>query len=271
MAEAPVRQPAVAGYFYPARPLEVEVELARLVKDVEPKVAARALVVPHAGWRYSGRVAGEVYGRVALPRLAVVLGPNHTGLGAAGSVMAGGRWAVPGGEVAVAEEAARAVLAASRVLEADEEAHRREHAIEVQLPFLLRLRPGLVFVPITLMRADLGFCEDVGRALASAVTSLGEEAVIICSTDLNHYEPQEVSVRKDRLAIAAMLALDPAGLHRAVMEHGISMCGVAPAVAMLAAVRELGAGQAELVRYETSGDVSGDYRRVVGYAGLIIR
>ncbi len=268
--QLPVRRPAVAGLFYPDSPDRMRAELARLIKDVVPKAPARAVVVPHAGWRYSGRVAGEVYGRVKVPRLAVILGPNHTGLGPRGSVMARGRWALPGGEVAVGEELARAILDGSRVLAEDELAHAREHAVEVQLPFLLRLRPEIAVVPITLMGSDLGFCQEVGHAVADAVASSGEPVLLVCSTDLNHYEPQAVSNRKDRLAIDAMLTLEPERLHATLREHRVSMCGVAPAVALLAALRELGPAGAELVRYETSGDVSGDYDRVVGYAGIII-
>ncbi len=270
MHQPSVRRPAVAGLFYPDSADRVEAELARLIKDVAPKTSARAVVVPHAGWRYSGRVAGEVYGRVRLPRVAVILGPNHTGLGPRGSLMTRGRWAVPGGEVAVHEELARAILGGSRVLTEDELAHAREHAIEVQLPFLRRLQPEIAFVPITLMASDLGFCLEVGHAVAAGLASFGEPALLVCSTDLNHYEPQAMSNRKDRLAVAAMLTLEPERLHSVVREHRISMCGVAPAVAVLAALSELGPVGAELVRYETSGDVSGDYDRVVGYAGVII-
>jgi hypothetical protein len=184
--------------------------------------------------------------------------------------MASGRWALPGGEVSIAADLAEAILAGSGVLEADELAHAREHAIEVQLPFLRRLRPDLAFVPITLMRSDLAFCADVGRAVATVVKDWSEPVLLVCSTDLNHYEPQAVSNRKDRLAIEALLSLDPGRILFTVEEHRISMCGVAPAVATLVAMKELGAERAELVRYETSAAVSGDYDRVVGYAGLVI-
>lgn len=260
----------MAGVFYPGHPDEMAAELGRLVEDVTPRVPARAVVVPHAGWMYSGRVAGEVYGRVRVPRLAVVLGPNHTGAGPWGSVMGRGRWAIPGAEVPIAEALADAILAASRVLQEDEAAHRREHAVEVQLPFLRRARPDLAFVPITLGSDDLPFCRDVGRAVAAALRGAGEPVLVVCSTDLNHYESQAVSNRKDRLAIDALLSLDPETLRATVRKHDISMCGVAPALATLAALRELGPGRAELVRYETSGDVSGDHTRVVGYAGLLV-
>ncbi|MGH7263089.1 MAG: AmmeMemoRadiSam system protein B [Candidatus Rokuibacteriota bacterium] len=265
-----VRRPAVAGLFYPSRPEQVEADLARLLEDVQPKVSPHAVVVPHAGWMYSGKVAGAVYGRLALPRLVVLLGPNHTGRGPRGSIMTRGRWAIPGGDLAIAADLARRILAGSRELEEDEAAHAQEHALEVQLPFLRRLRPDIQFVPVTLMKTDLAFCAAVGRAVAAAVKTYPEPVLLISSTDLNHYESQAVSNKKDQLAIEAVLTLDPERLQRTVREHRISMCGIAPTTALLAALGELGASRAELVRYMTSGDVSGDYERVVGYCGIII-
>jgi AmmeMemoRadiSam system protein B len=270
MPAASVRRPAVAGLFYPDRPDEMEEQLRRLVGEGLPACDARALVVPHAAWRYSGRVAGEVYGRIRVPRVAVVLGPNHAGVGPSGSIMIRGRWTLPGGDVSIAEELAQAILEASSELEPDEHAHRDEHAIEVQLPFLRWREPALTFVPILLMRRDLAFCEAVGRAVAEAVGGYPEPAILVCSTDLNHYEPEPISNWKDGLAIDAILALDPARLLSTVGQHAVSMCGIAPTVATLAAMRELGAAGARLVRYETSAAVSGDYARVVGYAGVII-
>ena len=266
-----MRRPAVAGVFYPARADEVHAQLSELVTAAPATVGATAIVVPHAGWMYSGRVAGEVYGRVSLPRLAIVLGPNHRGRGAEGAIVRRGRWHLPGGDVPIAEDLAHAVLATSLALEDDEEAHRLEHAIEVQLPFLRWLRSDLAFVPIILGRIDLGFCDEIGRAVAAAIRTFAEPVLVICSTDLNHYESQTVSNEKDHLAIDAMLAGDAARLGAVVSKRRISMCGVAAAMATLTALRELGGARGELVRYETSGDVSGDYTRVVGYAGLIFR
>lgn len=265
-----VRRPFVAGYFYPDRPEAMEAQLDRLVRPSRPAIRPRALVVPHAGWVYSGRVAGALYSRVELPHHVVILGPNHTGRGPAGSVMVRGRWRLPGGELPIAEGLARSIVSASRVLEDDEIAHEREHAVEVQLPFLRRLRSDLAFVPITLMQDDLVFCEEVGEAVAAALQSSAERALLVCSTDLNHYESQGISNRKDRLAIDAMLSLDPGRLRETVKSQQISMCGLAPALSTLAALRRLGGGRGELVRYETSGDVSGVYDRVTGYAGLVI-
>jgi MEMO1 family protein len=270
MIGASVRPPAVAGLFYPDGGEEMDDELRRLVVRTVQEREARALVVPHAGWQYSGRVAGEVYGRVSIPRVAVVLGPNHTGRGPAGAIMVSGRWALPGGDVPIAGELSRAILDASSDLEPDDQAHREEHAIEVQLPFLRWRAPALTFVPITLKRRDLAFGQAIGRALATVLSRYPEPVILVCSTDLSHYESQAVANWKDRLAIDAIMALDPARLLWTVEQHDISMCGIAPAVATLAALQGLDGGLAELVRYETSGDVSGDYARVVGYAGLLI-
>jgi AmmeMemoRadiSam system protein B len=267
-----VRQPAVSGSFYPDSAEEVEASLDALIEAIEPKRKARALVVPHAGWIYSGRVAGAVYGRVSLPPRCILLGPNHTGLGAPGAVMVRGLWRYPGGELPIAEDLALALLggAAGDLLTEDELAHRREHALEVQLPFLRRVEPTMTFVPVSLMRTSLDFCRTVGHAVAEVVSNASEPICLISSTDLNHYAPQAVSNQKDRLAIDAILSLDPERLHRTVTEHQITMCGIAPTTALLFALQELGAQSAELVRYMTSGDVSGDYRRVVGYCGIII-
>lgn len=264
-----VREPAVAGSFYPAAPKAVETELARLLPEM-PAAAARAVVVPHAGWMYSGAVAGETYAQVVVPRLAVLLGPNHTGLGVPGAVVSEGAWRYPGGSVPVAEELARAIIEVADELEEDTRAHLREHALEVQIPFLHRRQPDLAIVPITLGRTDPGFCRAVGEAVGRVVAGWPEPVLVVDSTDLNHYESQAVSERKDRLAIDAILALDPEGLWRAVRTHEISMCGIAPTQALLWAVPALGIRSARLVRYRTSGDVSGDYQRVVGYAGLIL-
>jgi len=264
-----VRQPAVAGSFYPDEPEVLRAQLRRLLEEA-PRAPALAAVVPHAGWIYSGPVAGAVYSRLELPARAILLGPNHTGLGAAASIMSAGRWRYPGGEVPIASRLAEALRREAPRLEEDPLAHLQEHALEVQLPFLHHLRPDLEMVPITLMRTDLSFCREVGEAVARAVRAAGEPILLLDSTDLNHYESQEVSNRKDRLAIDAILALDPDGLDRAVREHDISMCGIAPTLATLYAVRALGAREARLIRYQTSGDVSGDFRRVVGYAGVVI-
>ena len=264
-----VREPAVAGSFYPGSEKRLQADLDQLM-PARPATPARAIVVPHAGWMYSGAVAGETYTQVEVPRLVVLLGPNHTGLGAAGAVMAEGAWRFPGGTVPIAGDLAGALLAACPELQADIAAHLREHALEVQIPFLNRRQPTLQIVPITLGRTDPGFCRAVGEAVGGAVAGWPEPVLVVDSTDLNHYESQAVSNRKDRLAIDAILALDPERLWRTVRQHDISMCGIGPTQALLWAAPALGVRTARLVRYATSGDVSGDITRVVGYAGVVL-
>lgn len=264
-----VRQAAVAGSFYPGDHPAIDAELARLVPR-RHATAARAVVVPHAGWMYSGSVAGETYAQVAVPRLAILLGPNHTGLGAPGALMREGAWRYPGATIPVSRELADALLGAADELTPDDAAHLREHALEVQLPFLHRRRPDLAIVPITLGRTDPGFCRAVGEAIGRVVAGWSEPVLLVDSTDLNHYEAQAVANRKDRLAIDAILALDAERLGTAVRTHDISMCGIAPTQALLWAAAALPVRAARLVRYQTSGDVSGDLTRVVGYAGIVL-
>ncbi len=265
-----IRRPAVAGTFYPgtARALRGQVEdlLAR-----GPRERALAAVAPHAGYMYSGRVAGEVYGALEPAEVYVILGPNHTGLGAGAAIVTEGTWATPLGEMAIETALARAIRQASDVLEEDDLAHLKEHAIEVQLPFLQLQEPAPTFVPICLMSHEIAACQDVGAAVAEAVAAYPKRVVVVASTDLNHYEPQAVAERKDGLAIEQMLALDAVGLHRTVRQNRISMCGFHPTTAVLLAAKALGATAALLVRHMTSGDVNHDYSRVVGYAGIIIR
>jgi MEMO1 family protein len=264
-----IRQPAVAGSFYPADPAAIDADLTRLL-PARPPVAARAVIVPHAGWMYSGTVAGETYAHLTVPRLVVLMGPNHTGLGAPGALARDGAWRYPGATIPVATELAAALLEATGTLEADVAAHLREHALEVQLPFLHRRQPALAIVPITLGRLDPAFCRAVGEAVGRVVAGWPEPVLVVDSTDLNHYESQAVSHRKDRLAIDAILTLDADAFWNTVRAHGISMCGIAPTQALLWAAPALGVGSARLVRYQTSGDVSGDLARVVGYAGIIL-
>jgi len=265
-----VREPAVAGTFYPRRREAMDAELTRLLPP-GPATEARAIVTPHAGWRYSGAVAGETYGAVAVPRLAVLLGPNHRGVGAPAALWGPGAWAYPGGRVPIARELGAALLAASDELRDDPYPHRREHSLEVQLPFLHRRQPALAIVPVLLGRTDPGFCRAIGQAIAQVVAGWPEPVLLVDSTDLNHYESHAETERKDRLAIDAIRALDPDALWRAVQNHDISMCGLAPTLALLHAAPALGIQEARLVRHGTSGEASGHYDAVVGYAGLVLR
>jgi AmmeMemoRadiSam system protein B len=263
------RQPAVAGQFYPGSREGLRETVKSLIGP-GPAGEAFGVMVPHAGYVYSGRVAGEVFGSVIMPDLFVILGPNHTGLGPVASIMTGGVWRLPMGDALVDEQLADSILSKSRSLHADETAHSFEHSIEVQLPFLQYLKGDVSFVPIALMTHSPEHCRDIGRAVAAAIREEKRNVLVVASSDMTHYESQSAARQKDQLALKRVLAIDPDGLLETVMANDISMCGVAPTAVMLNACRELGATGARLVKYATSGDVNGDYSQVVGYAGVVV-
>jgi hypothetical protein len=260
----------VAGTFYAGTGERLEEQVKALLPAGVSRQRAVGAVAPHAAFLYSGRVAAAVYARLEPPATLVILGPNHTGMGAAAAIVREGAWATPLGEVGIDEALARAIAEASPLLEEDQRAHREEHSIEVQLPFLQVLMPEAAFVPICLMRQDLASCREVGRAVAVGVRRTGRSAVIVASTDMSHYVPRAVAERKDRQAISAMEALDAEGLLTVVRGERVSMCGPHAAAAALVAAKALGAARGQLVRYATSGDVSGEDHEVVGYAGLLL-
>ncbi len=274
-----IRQPAVAGRFYPADPRElrgtVQNCLAAAVdgdNGARPeKIPAIACLVPHAGYVYSGGVAGAVYARLAIPRRVIILGPRHRPAGANLAIQAEGTWQTPLGDLEIDSEIAHAVVAACSSLVEDEVAHRKEHSLEVQLPFLQVLVPECRFVPIAIGTLEFARLAELGHALAKVITTFGEPILLVASSDMNHYESDEITRVKDRLAIDQLRALSPRGLWDAVRENAITMCGVGPAVAALTAAIDRGARHADLVRYATSGDIVGERESVVGYAGIIFR
>jgi AmmeMemoRadiSam system protein B len=268
-----VRLPAVAGQFYPADSRELRSEVETFTRDTEtaePKLRAFGCVAPHAGYIYSGSVAGDVYRRLELPARYIILSPNHTGRGEPLAIMSQGAWRTPLGDVAVDEELASDLKQRFSLLTEDEAAHRFEHALEVQLPFLQVLRPQFTFVPITVGTSHYEVLSALGVAIAAAIRNAGEQILIVASSDMNHYESDSVTRAKDRRAIEQILALDPRGLYDVVRQAKISMCGYGPTTAMLTAALKLGAQEAELLGYATSGDVSGDREKVVGYAGIAV-
>lgn len=265
-----LRSPAVAGRFYPASPTELSRELDQYIEVVTPRQKALGCVVPHAGIMYSGHVAGAVYGRLEIPPSLIILCPNHTGFGRPLAVLSEGEWETPLGRVPVDTALAVALKKACGALEEDAEAHRFEHSLEVQLPFLQRLAQNFRFVPIAIGVGSYEPLEELGHALAAVAAAVVPRPLLVASSDLNHYESDRVNRAKDRKAIDCMLALDPRRLYETVRRENITMCGYGPAVAMLTAARELGARTAELVRYATSGDVTGDRSAVVGYAGIVV-
>jgi MEMO1 family protein len=270
MATGDVRPPAVAGRFYPGDGPGLERQVAQLMPAgrAERHVAVMA---PHAGYVYSGGVAGAVFADTEVPRRVVVLAPNHTGRGARGAIWTRGAFALPGASVPVDEElCARWISEAGGLLEEDREAHRFEHALEVELPFLRARQADLQITPAILGSLDGDECVEVGRALARAVEGLGEPVLVVASSDMSHYLPDDETRKIDQRALEPLLALDALALHDRVRDEDITMCGILPATAMVAYAVARGATRATLLRYATSGDAFGDRDRVVGYAGVVI-
>ncbi len=264
-----VRYPAVAGQFYPALPEDLKLMFDSMCEPA-PKVKARAIIVPHAGYIYSGRVAGATYSRVEIPGTNVILGPNHTGLGKKVSVFSEGVWVTPFGEVAINSEVASS-LSSYSPYEPDVNAHIYEHSLEVQVPFLQYcsgFRDSLSIVPVVFSFLDYNICEQAGKVLAEVID--GEDSLIIISTDFSHYVSADKAKELDSFAIDAILNLDPCELYTRVVTYDISMCGVVPAIVGIVAAKFLGAENAELVMYRTSGDITNDYSEVVTYAGIVI-
>jgi AmmeMemoRadiSam system protein B len=270
-AQSIVRPPAVAGKFYPADPEVLRRDVESYLPEQPEKVSSLGCMVPHAGYMYSGRVAGAVLGRLRLPQRFVILCPNHTGRGEPLAIMSRGAWATPLGEAQIDRALAAELVAEFDLLTEDAEAHRTEHALEVELPFLQVLEPGFTFVPIAIGTRRLDVLSALGKIIARVIARQNDKVLVIASSDMNHYATDAVTREKDALAIAPLLARDPRVLHETVIRENISMCGLGPAVAMIAAVNELGANSAELVKYATSADVSGDRSYCVGYAGIIVR
>jgi len=262
----------VSGQFYEenAERLRKQVE-GCLPKEPKQKREAKALVVPHAGLMYSGKVAGEVYASISWPQTVLFLGPNHTGEGKPVSLSTAAKWRTPLGDVEVDRELVRTLLDHAPELEEDDEAHRFEHSLEVQLPFLQLLSRQTKIVPIVLGFGTPERYKAFGHHLAKAIEVSKKKVIVVASSDMTHYESHQEAMEKDLFAVQAILAVDPEELARRVKERQISMCGVAPTLAMLSYVRKRNGAQGELIRYQTSGDVTGDRSSVVGYAGILIR
>ena len=276
-----VRHPAVAGRFYSADAntltrnlnsyLFPNQENSSQESSGHKNIPAIGCIVPHAGFIYSGHVAGAVFAALDLAQHFLILGPNHTGMGQPLAIMSQGAWETPLGEVGINSRLAAALLERFPLLVEDAEAHRAEHSIEVQLPFLQTLRSGCSFVPITIGTSQLDVLIALGEAIAEVLAAQSEPVLIISSSDMNHYENDAITRAKDHSAIEQILHLNAQGLADTVRKQEISMCGVWPTVVMLTAAKRMGARTAQLIRYATSGDISGDRRRAVGYAGIVIQ
>jgi AmmeMemoRadiSam system protein B len=274
-----IRKPAVSGMFYAgtARKLEEQIEWCykhELGPGTIPRVNNKgrreivAIVVPHAGYYYSGPVAAHAYKELADDGIfdtAVILGPNHTGYGYPVSLWSGDSWYTPLGEVEINKKLAQGLL--GEVIKADETAHIHEHSIEVQLPWLQHLYKKIKIVPITMLAQDIETARTVGKAISQA----GDNLIIIASSDFTHYEPHSVAVEKDSSVIEAIVALDEEELYKRCEGLDCTMCGYGPVASAIVAAKEMKAKKATLLKYATSGDTSGDFSRVVGYGSIVIK
>ncbi len=278
-----IRSPAVAGVFYEGtgEALKTQIEECythQLGPGRVPVKSSRAegkilgMVSPHAGYLYSGPVAAWGFCQLIeeeLPESVVLLGPNHYGLGSEVAVMTTGRWRTPLGEVEVDEDLAKEIADSSSLMQLDETADRKEHSLDVQLPFL-QYGYGEAFkiVPICMMSQDLESSQEIGKALGETLE--GRNVLIIASTDLTHYEPAALANTKDAKVLEAILSMNSGRVHEVVSEHSVSMCGSGSVMAILTAASLLGAQKVRLLKYASSGDITGDYAAVVGYASLVI-
>lgn len=264
------RQPVVAGQFYPGNPDQLKRELARLIPKADSKRRVRGIIVPHAGYVYSGAIAGKAYGAIQVPATALIIGPNHHGAGAPAALYPFGQWLTPLGPVTINSRLNDLITTHAPLVQSDTVAHQFEHSLEVQLPFLQALRPDISCSAICLGHGDYGALREIGEGIAAAIREYGEDVLIVASSDMTHYESAASARRKDDLALERVLAFDPQGLLRVCRSERISMCGAVAAAVMLVAAGELGAIQAEVVAYGTSGDVTGDNQQVVGYAAVLV-
>jgi MEMO1 family protein len=266
-----LRLPAVAGRFYPSHPAELTALIHKYTgTDAgKPPIPARACLVPHAGYAYSGHVAGAVFARIALPRKIIILGVRHYPRGEPAAILSTGAWRTPLGDARIDEALAVALKESCPLLREDSVAHSAEHSLELQLPFLQVLAPDFTFLPVALGTVRFESLVSVGEAIGRVLENARERVLLLTTSDLNHYEDDATTRIKDRKAIEQLLALDPRGLYDTCRKEEISMCGLGPAAAMLTALNAMGVKKSELVKYATSADVTGDRKAVVGYAGMI--
>jgi hypothetical protein len=265
------RSPAVAGQFYNGNSSKLHQQVENYIDKSARREKVIAVVSPHAGLVYSGSVAGAVYSSIDFPETFILIGPNHTGLGAPVSLMASGEWEIPSGVFRIDEKISYKICMCVPIVTKDTKAHMFEHSLEVQLPFIAYFSKEVKIVPIVILSATVQECKEIGEGIARAVKDIGSSVVIVASSDMSHYVHDDIARRKDGKAIDRILSLDPEGLFEIVGKERISMCGYIPVTTMLYAAEALGAQSARLVKYATSAEVSGDYEHVVGYAGIVLR
>jgi AmmeMemoRadiSam system protein B len=265
------RSPAVSGQFYHGNSSKLQQQVENYVVKDARREKVIAVVSPHAGLVYSGPVAGALYSSIEFPETFILIGPNHTGLGAQVSLMASGEWEIPTGVFHIDEKISHKISMYVPLMTKDTKAHMFEHSLEVQLPFIAYFSKSAKIVPIIILSASVEECRVIGEGIARAVRDIGSAVIIVASSDMSHYVPDDIARKKDSKAIDRILSLDPEGLYETVEKEKISMCGCIPVTTMLYAAEALGAQSARLIKYATSAEVSGDYEHVVGYAGIVLR
>lgn len=266
-----MRKPAVAHRFYEGNYERLKKQVSDFMLPEDEKVHCIAAIAPHAGFMYSGQVAGAVYSKIAPPEVFIIIGPNHSGFGPTVSVMTSGSWQMPWGESRISEEIARKLKENSRLCKEDERAHRYEHSLEVQLPFIHTIAPEAQFIPLTMKRMSYSDCQELAEDIHKTILSSEKKVLLVASTDMSHFEPHDITKDKDQSAIEHIIALDAESLYNYVTNFNISMCGMVPTVVTIIVSKLRGAKQCQLIHYMTSGEISGDYASVVGYAGFIIQ
>ncbi len=264
------REPAVSGQFYPSNPEKLRQIVNSYIKKNLTKISAIAVIAPHAGYIYSGSVAGHVYSSVNIPDDIILLGPNHTGMGRQFSIMDEGLWEIPLGDIPINRELAELIKNKNSSIQSDYLAHMREHSLEVQLPFLFEINPEISIVPLTIMSGAYDKLKEVGISIGEAVRDYKKQVLIVISSDMSHYVSHDWAMKNDRRAIEKILDLNSKELLDTCRDYEITMCGLYPAICGIEAAKVLGAKKAELIKYATSGEVSGEFDYVVGYAGIII-
>lgn len=265
------RTPAVAGQFYSGAASRLKSQVEQYITQGTAKEKVIGIMSPHAGLMYSGLVAGAVYSSIQFPETFILLGPNHTGLGADVSIMSSGEWEIPTGTFFIDEGVSKNIMQKVPYVSEDMQSHTAEHSLEVQLPFISYFSDRVKIVPVIVMTASLQECREIGEGIAHCIRKVNYNVIIVTSSDMSHYVSDSVARRFDGFAIDKIINLNPEGLYNIARKKEISMCGLLPAIIMLYAARALGAKEARLVRYATSGEISGDYESVVGYAGIIIK
>lgn len=279
-----IRQPAVAGYFYESDKDSLKKRITwcyahklgpgQIPGEIGDKRSLYALISPHAGYVYSGPVAAHSYHKLAedgIPETVIILCPNHTGMGSGLATMTEGSWLTPLGDVEIDGELARALVQNYPLLDDDPSAHIKEHSCEVQLPFLQEISPDFKLVPICMMMQDLQTAQELGHAIAETAARLERDVVVIASTDFTHYQPHDVAKAQDEKVLEFIASLDEEGMVREIQKSNITMCGYGPVAAAITASKAMGARVADILKYATSGEASGDYSSVVGYGSAVFR